>query len=79
MANEPTYLTAEGMQRLQDELKHLTGPAREDLANRLRIAISQGDLSENAITSRPRKSRGSLKGVFRNSNRYSAMPSSSTK
>lgn len=46
--NEVHYLTAEGAERLKNELAYLKGPGREQLAQRLRAAIQQGDLSENA-------------------------------
>ncbi len=46
--SEVHYLTAEGAERLKNELEYLKGPAREQLAQRLRSAIQQGDLSENA-------------------------------
>ncbi len=46
--NEVHYLTAEGAEKLRNELDYLKGPAREQLAQRLRAAIQQGDLSENA-------------------------------
>ncbi|MGH2606743.1 MAG: transcription elongation factor GreA [Anaerolineales bacterium] len=42
------YLTADGAGRLRAELDVLRGPRREDLARRLRHAVQQGDLSENA-------------------------------
>lgn len=46
--SEVHYLTAEGAERLRNELEYLKGPAREQLAQRLRAAIQMGDLSENA-------------------------------
>ena len=46
--SDTTYLTAEGAEKLQKELDNLKGPVRDDLAKRLRAAIEQGDLSENA-------------------------------
>ncbi len=46
--SEVHYLTAEGAERLRNELSYLKGPARDQLAQRLRAAIQQGDLSENA-------------------------------
>lgn len=46
--NEVHYLTAEGAERLKNELEYLKGPAREQLAQKLRAAIQLGDLSENA-------------------------------
>ena len=48
MENKEIYLTSEGAQKLQEELKDLTGPQRVDIAKRLRNAISMGDLKENA-------------------------------
>ncbi len=48
MENKEIYLTSEGAQKLQEELKELTGPQRVDIAKRLRNAISMGDLKENA-------------------------------
>jgi transcription elongation factor GreA len=42
------YLTPEGADRLRQELNELKGPRRQALAERLRHAVSQGDLSENA-------------------------------
>jgi len=48
MENKEIYLTSEGAEKLQEELKDLTGPRRLDIAKRLRDAISMGDLKENA-------------------------------
>ena len=39
---EINYLTAEGLIKLQAEFAELKGPAREELAKRLRHAIQQG-------------------------------------
>ncbi len=59
---ESSYLTAEGADRLRKELEYLKGPAREDLAARLRAAIQQGDLSENADYSAAKEEQGFLEG-----------------
>lgn len=45
---EELYLTPEGAETLREELKVLTGQRRSELAARLRHAVQQGDLSENA-------------------------------
>lgn len=45
---EEIFLTPEGAKKLQQELEHLTGVKRVELAARLRDAIKMGDLSENA-------------------------------
>lgn len=62
MSEEPSYLTADGAKRLQSELEELKGPAREQLALRLRAAIQQGDLSENADYSAAKEEQGFLEG-----------------
>lgn len=62
MSDEPQYLTAEGAKRLREELEYLKGPAREALAKRLRAAIQQGDLSENADYSAAKEEQGFLEG-----------------
>lgn len=46
--DENTYLTKDGARQLREELEKLKGPIRDQLAKRLRIAIQQGDLTENA-------------------------------
>jgi len=51
MANrnsEPSYLTPGGKRQLEEELAHLTTTKRQELSDRLHVAIRQGDLSENA-------------------------------
>jgi len=59
---DQVYLTAEGAARLRAELEHLQGPAREELAQRLRAAIEQGDLSENADYIAAKEEQGFLEG-----------------
>jgi transcription elongation factor GreA len=62
MMNETYYLTKEGEQRLREELEQLEGPARQDLARRLREAIQMGDLSENADYIATKEEQGFLEG-----------------
>ena len=57
-----TYLTAEGEQKLRNELAELKGPRREDLAQRLRSAIQMGDLSENADYHKAKEDQAFLEG-----------------
>lgn len=45
---DKTYLTSDGANKFREELERLKGPVREALSARLRAAIQQGDLSENA-------------------------------
>jgi transcription elongation factor GreA len=56
------YLTAEGEKRLRAELAELKGPARENLSRRLRSAIQQGDLSENADYISAKEEQGFMEG-----------------
>jgi transcription elongation factor GreA len=48
MDRRPYVLTPEGAAKLKTELEELRGPRRDQLAKRLRHAVQQGDLSENA-------------------------------
>lgn len=60
--SEQQYLTAEGAARIKAELEQLKGPARNELATRLRHAISQGDLSENADYHKAKEDQAFLEG-----------------
>jgi transcription elongation factor GreA len=60
--SDASYLTLEGMKRLQQELEYLKGPARDGLSQRLRAAIEQGDLSENADYTAAKEEQGFLEG-----------------
>jgi transcription elongation factor GreA len=60
--NEPIYLTADGARKLRLELIQLRGPAREEIARRLRSAIQMGDLSENADYHKAKEDQGFLEG-----------------
>ena len=42
------YLTQEGLQKIQEELEQLKGTKRVEIAEKLKEAISFGDLSENS-------------------------------
>ncbi len=59
---ETSFLTAEGLEKLQKELIQLKGPARDDLSHRLREAIQMGDLSENADYIQAKEDQGFLEG-----------------
>ena len=60
--SQQTYLTPEGAAKLKAELVELTGPRREELAQRLRSAIQMGDLSENADYHKAKEDQGFLEG-----------------
>jgi len=61
-AHQPIYLTAEGVENLRQELDHLVSVKRPALAERLRRAIQQGDLSENADYITAKEEQGFLEG-----------------
>ncbi|WP_145333738.1 transcription elongation factor GreA [Paenibacillus xylanexedens] len=48
MANDEVILTQEGLEKLEEELKELKTVKRKELAERLKLAISYGDLKENS-------------------------------
>lgn len=56
------YLTAEGAARLRAELEYLKGVVRDEIAKRLRAAIQNGDLSENADYHKAKEDQGFLEG-----------------
>lgn len=57
-----TLLTAAGAQKLKDELENLRTVKRTELAERLRFAIKQGDLSENADYHAAKEDQAFLEG-----------------
>ena len=46
--DEQTLVTREGLRKLKEELDHLKNVRRKEVAQRLKEAISYGDLSENS-------------------------------
>src|SRR5512136_2207323 len=59
---DETYLTAEGAARMKAELEQLKGTARQEIAKRLRAAVQNGDLSENADYHKAKEDQGFLEG-----------------
>ncbi len=62
MNNRQNFLTAEGAEKLRQELAYLKGEKREEISKRLRIAIQQGDLSENADYIGTKEEQGFVEG-----------------
>ena len=48
MATKQTVLTQEGLKSLEDELEELKTVKRKDIAEKIKVALSFGDLSENS-------------------------------
>jgi transcription elongation factor GreA len=62
---EVVYLTAEGLQQIEDELDYLKTTRREEIALKLEIAIHQGDLKENADYHDAKNEQGFVEGRIR--------------
>lgn len=55
-------LTADGLQKLNEELKELVNKKRPDVIERIREAASHGDLSENADYAQAREEQSFIEG-----------------
>ncbi|MCL5667206.1 MAG: transcription elongation factor GreA [Patescibacteria group bacterium] len=55
-------LTAEGLQKLNEELKELISKKRPDVIERIREAAAHGDLSENADYAQAREEQSFIEG-----------------
>lgn len=53
-----TWLTQEAFDRLQAELEHLSGPARQEITDRIAQARDEGDLKENGGYHAAREEQG---------------------
>ncbi len=62
MATKETILTAEGLQKLKDELAQRKGAIREEIVERLKEARAQGDLSENSEYDQAKEDQGKNEG-----------------
>ena len=62
MNNNKHYLTPEGKENLEKELEDLKQNGRKEIAQRLKNAISMGDLSENADYHKAKEDQGFLEG-----------------
>ena len=60
MSNEIIYLTAEGMNKLKEELHHMVSVERPQAAQAIAEARDKGDLSENAEYDAAREAQGLL-------------------
>lgn len=48
MATKQTILTQEGLSKLEEELEYLKSVKRRDIADKIKVALSFGDLAENS-------------------------------
>src|SRR3989344_1492950 len=56
------YLTAEGLEKLKDELNHLIGERRQEIIERIQEAVAHGDLSENADYAQAKEEQAFVEG-----------------
>jgi len=56
------YLTQEGLEKLKKELNYLKTVKRKEIAKRIKQAVSQGDLSENAAYHEAKDAQAFLEG-----------------
>lgn len=62
MQEEETLLTKEGYDKLKEELEYLQNDKRDEIAARIKIAISFGDLSENSEYEDAKNEQAHLEG-----------------
>jgi transcription elongation factor GreA len=62
MADKPVYLTLEGKNKLEEELNYLITVRRPEVAEAIRSAKEEGDLSENSAYDEAKLSQGFLEG-----------------
>lgn len=63
--NDPVYLTADGLKKIQDEYEFLTGTRRKEVAQMIAEAKAEGDISENAGYDEAKTAQGFLEGRIR--------------
>ena len=66
MAEKKNILTYAGLKQYEDELQNLKVFKRKEVAQKIKEAREQGDLSENAEYDGPRMSRETLRPGLRN-------------
>jgi len=62
MSEQPTFLTREGYQKLNQELNHLRTVRRQQIAQRLHLALAEGDILENAELEDARNEQAFVEG-----------------
>jgi transcription elongation factor GreA len=63
--NKEYLITKEGLQEIIEELEDMKTRQRDELSKRLRFAIQQGDLSENADYHKAKEDQAFLEGKIR--------------
>ncbi|GAA8852723.1 transcription elongation factor GreA [Helicobacter pylori] len=64
-ASTASYLTEEAYERLQAELRELSGPGRVEIAKRIEAAREEGDLKENGGYHAAKEEQGKMEARIR--------------
>ena len=64
MSSKETILTAEGLKKLEDELENLRSVRRHEVAERIKVAIGYGDISENSEYDDAKNEQAFVEGVI---------------
>lgn len=62
MSEQPTFLTPEGYQKLEQELEYLCKVRRKEIARRLHLALEEGSILENAELEDARNEQSFVEG-----------------
>ena len=62
MATKPMLMTASGLKKLEEELNYLKTTKRTEIADKIKVALSFGDLSENSEYDEAKNEQGILEG-----------------
>ncbi len=62
MSEQPTFLTRQGYQKLEQELNHLRTVRRKEIARRLHLALEEGSILENAELEDARNQQSFIEG-----------------
>jgi transcription elongation factor GreA len=62
MANKEVVLTYEGLKKLEEELEYLKGVKRREIAERIKQALSFGDISENSEYDEAKNEQAQIEG-----------------
>lgn len=65
VTQEETWLTQEAYDRLSQELEHLSGPGRAEIAEKIEAARDEGDLKENGGYHAAREEQGKQEARIR--------------
>lgn len=78
MSDKEVILTQEGLKKLEEELDNLKSVKRREVAERIKIAIGYGDISENSEYEDAKNEQAFIEGRIITLEKCFVMPASST-